>query len=48
MMQVNTDMQYDNVLNECRQKGSQKIEDNIKDEFRGILNYAAFALILID
>ncbi|MEO8960573.1 MAG: DUF1599 domain-containing protein [Ginsengibacter sp.] len=84
MMQVNTDLQYDKVVNECRQiflkktkdygtswrvyrtisiadqiyikakrirniqeKGSQKIEDNIKDEFRGILNYAVIGLIQI-
>jgi len=85
MMQVNTDLQYDNVVNECRQifirktkdygtswrvyrtisiadqiyikakrirniqeKGSQKIGDDIKDEFMGILNYAIIGLIQID
>ena len=84
-MQVNTDLQYDNAVNECRQifikktkdygtswrvyrtisiadqiyikakrirniqeKGSQKIGDNIKEEFMGILNYAVIGLIQID
>jgi hypothetical protein len=85
MMQVNTDLQYDNVVNECRQifikktkdygtswrvyrtisiadqiyikakrirniqeKGSQKIGDDIKEEFMGIVNYAVIGLIQIE
>ncbi|HEY5368078.1 MAG TPA: DUF1599 domain-containing protein [Hanamia sp.] len=85
MKQVNTDLQYDNAINECReifikktrdygtswrvyrtisiadqiyikakrirniqQKGTQKIDDDIPGEFRGIVNYAAIGLIQLD
>ena len=80
--QVNTDLQYDNAVNQCREiflkktkdygtswrvyrpisvadqiyikakrirniqeKGMQKIEDDVKAEFKGILNYAVIGLI---
>src|SRR6185437_2358979 len=82
MKQVNTDLQYDNAINQCREifkkktkdygtswrvyriisiadqiyikakrirniqeKGTQKVEDDIKGEFKGILNYAVIGLI---
>lgn len=83
--EVNTDVQYDNVVNKCREiflkktkdygtswrvyrtisiadqiyikakrirniqeKGNQKIEENVDDEFRGIINYAAIGLIQLE
>ena len=85
MTQVNTDLQYENAVNKCREiflkktkdygtswrvyrsisiadqiyikakrirniqeTGSQKIDDNIDDEFRGILNYAVIGLIQLE
>ncbi len=85
MMQVNTDTQYDNAVNECREifvkktkdygtswrvyrtisiadqiyikakrirniqeKKTQRIEDDIIGEFKGILNYAVIGLIQLD
>jgi len=85
MTQVNTDLQYENAVNKCREiflkktkdygtswrvyrsisiadqiyikakrirniqeKGNQKIDDNIDDEFRGILNYAVIGLIQLE
>ncbi len=85
MTQVNTDLQYDNAVNKCREiflkknkdygtswrvyrsisiadqiyikakrirniqeKGNQKIDDNIDDEFRGIINYALIGLIQLE
>jgi len=85
MTQVNTDLQYENAVNKCREiflkktkdygtswrvyrsisiadqiyikakrirniqeKGDQKIDDNIDDEFRGIINYAVIGLIQLD
>ena len=85
MTQVNTDLQYDNAVNKCREiflkktkdygtswrvyrsisiadqiyikakrirniqeKGNQKIDDNIDDEFRGIINYAVIGLIQLE
>ncbi|MDP4285739.1 MAG: DUF1599 domain-containing protein [Bacteroidota bacterium] len=85
MTQVNTDLQYDTIVKNCReiflqktkdygtswrvyrtisiadqiyikakrirniqQKGTQKINDDIIGEFRGILNYAVIGLIQLD
>ena len=85
MTQVNTDLQYDNAVNQCREiflkktkdygtswrvyrtisiadqiyikakrvrniqeKGNQRIDDNIDDEFRGIINYAVIGLIQLE
>lgn len=85
MEQVNTDLQYDNAINECREifakktkdygtswrvyrtisiadqiyikakrirniqeKGTQKIDDDIRSEFQGIVNYAVIGLIQLD
>ncbi len=85
MTQVNTDLQYDHVVYECREiflkktidygtswrvyrsisiadqiyikakrirniqeKVIQKIDDNAKEEFKGILNYAVIGLIQLD
>ena len=85
MTQVNTDLQYDNAVNNCREiflkktkdygtswrvyrtisiadqiyikakrirniqeKGVQKIDDDTKGEFKGILNYAVIGLIQLD
>jgi hypothetical protein len=85
MMQVNTDLQYDNAVSKCREiflkktkdygtswrvyrtisiadqiyikakrirniqeKGTQKIDDDIIGEFKGILNYAVIGLIQLD
>ena len=85
MTQVNTDLQYDNAVNQCREiflkktkdygtswrvyrtisiadqiyikakrirniqeKGIQKIDDDVKGEFKGILNYAVIGLIQLD
>ena len=84
-MQVNTDLQYDNAVNNCREiflkktkdygtswrvyrtisiadqiyikakrirniqeKGIQKIDDDVKGEFKGILNYAVIGLIQLN
>lgn len=85
MMQVNTDLQFDEAVNKSREiflkktkdygtswrvyrtisvadqiyikakrirniqeKGTQKIEDDITGEFKGILNYAVIGLIQLD
>jgi hypothetical protein len=85
MKQVNTDLQYDNAINLCREifekktkdygtswrvyriisiadqvyikatrirniqeKGTQKIHDDIRGEFQGIINYAVIGLIQLD
>ena len=85
MTQVNTDLQYDDAVKECREiffkktkdygtswrvyrtisiadqiyikakrirniqeKGMQKIEDDVRGEFKGILNYAVIGLIQLD
>src|SRR6185503_12842729 len=85
MKQVNTDLQYDNAINLCREifekktkdygtswrvyriisiadqvyikatrirniqeKGTQKIHDDIRGEFQGIVNYAVIGLIQLD
>ncbi|MEO5908217.1 MAG: DUF1599 domain-containing protein [Ginsengibacter sp.] len=85
MTQVNTDLQYDDAVKECREiflkktndygtswrvyrtisiadqiyikakrirniqeKGIQKIDDDVKGEFKGILNYAVIGLIQLD
>ncbi len=85
MTQVNTDLQYDNAVNKCREiflkktkdygtswrvyrtisiadqiyikakrirniqeKGIQKIDDDIKEEFCGIVNYVVIGLIQLD
>lgn len=85
MTQVNTDLQYDYAVSQCREiflkktkdygtswrvyrtisiadqifikakrirniqeKGTQRIDDDIKGEFRGILNYAVIGLIQLD
>ena len=83
--EVNTDLQFDNAVNECREiflkkskdygtswrvyrtisiadqiyikakrirniqeKGVQRIDDDIRGEFKGILNYAVIGLIQLD
>lgn len=83
--EVNTDLQFDNVVNQCREiflkktkdygtswrvyrtisiadqiyikakrirniqeKGVQRIDDDIRGEFKGILNYAVIGLIQLD